>query len=90
MRVYEVQIEKERGKYERIKTFSSKKKAINYILSHGECNSIRIEKDIPFNDKWYKKEYMNEKEWNKLINEVKGCYHISEHKVYFINKIEVE
>lgn len=90
MRVYEVLIEKERGRYEKIKTVSSKKKAINYILSKGECNAIRIEKDIPFNDKWYNKEYMNEKDWNKLVNKAEGCYHISDHKVYSINKIEVE
>ena len=64
MKVYEVQKEY-LGSYDKVEVFSSKKKAIDFILSQGECLHIVVGRGMrsPY---FVYRDYVTEEKWAKL------------------------
>ena len=91
MKVYEVKRVNFYGGIDSEKVFSSKKKAINFILSKGECVAL-VERNSEnnFNTKWYIKKEETKKNWNKLLTKIDFTFHIYKEDKYFIDVIEVE
>ena len=91
MKVYEVKKVNCYGVINSEKVFSSKKKAINFILSKGECIALteRNSKNH-FDTKWYIKKEETKEKWNKLLTKIDFTFHIHKEDKYFIDVIKVE
>ena len=88
MKVYEVQKEY-LGSYDKVEVFSSKKKAIDFILSQGECLHIVVGRGMrsPY---FVYRDYVTEEKWAKLVKEGTGHYYIYKDAHYRINVINVK
>lgn len=88
MKVYEVQKEY-LGDYKKVELFSSKKKAIDFILSQGECLHILVDREM-LSPLFVYKDYVTEEKWTKLVKEGTGQYYIYKDAHYRINVVNVK